>query len=155
MEEELTTVAVPFVDGAVVRNDGLTAAASFLAWSPLGQTLSIAAVAARPASAQLPMGGLEPVARHLSLATSLTIVGGVASGRLAERLAQRGDIVAALLTARLRIAVRVGAYALVVLFSLGSLVGMISRGLPGMPTLPGGTASPDQKELEQLMKQLE
>jgi hypothetical protein len=155
IEEELTTVVVPFVDGAVVRGDGLTAAASLLGWSPLGDTLSVAAQVSRPASARLPMGGLEPLAGHLSLATGLAIVGGVATGRLAERLAQRGEAVSALLTARLRLGVRVGAYALVVLFSLGSLAGMISRGLPGMPTLPGGAASPDQKELEQLMKQLE
>jgi hypothetical protein len=155
MEEELTTVVVPFVDGAVVRSDGLTAAAALLGWSPLGQTLSVAAQVARPASAQLPMGGLEPLAGHLSLATGLAIVGGVAKRRLAEGLAQRGVAVSALLTARLRLGVRVGAYALVVLFSLGSLASMISRGLPGMPMLPGGTASPDQKELDQLMKQLE
>jgi hypothetical protein len=31
---------------------------------------------------------------------------------------------------------------------------MIARGLAGMPTLPGGMG-PDQKQLEDLMKQLE
>ena len=32
---------------------------------------------------------------------------------------------------------------------------LISQGLPGMFTLPGGAASPEQKQLEDLMKQLE
>jgi hypothetical protein len=101
------------------------------------------------------MGGLEPVARQLSLATDLAIVGGVASKHLAQRLAQRGEAIALFLTARLRLVARIGAYALVVLFSVSSLVGMISRGLPGMPTLPGGATSPEEKQLEELMKQLE
>ena len=154
-EEELTTVLVPFVDGGEVKSAGFTAAASLLAWSPLHQPLSGARQTTRPASAPLPMCGLEPLARHLTSATDLAIVGGVASRRLAERLVQRGDAVSALLTARLRLVVRISAYALVVLFSMSALVGMISRGLPGMPVVPGGVASPDQKEIEQLMKQLE
>jgi hypothetical protein len=152
-EEELTTALVPFVEGGEVRTAGLTVAASLLAWSPLREGLRVAAGAVRLPSTPLPMGGLEPLARQLSLATNLAIVGGGASKRLEKRLAQRGEAINLLLTARLRLVVRIGAYALVVLFSISSLVGMISRGLPGMPTLPGGATSPDQKELEELMKQ--
>jgi hypothetical protein len=151
-EEELTTALVPFVEGGEVGAAGLTAAASLLAWSPLREGLRVAAGAV-PSTA-LTMGGLEPLARQLSLATNLAIVGGVASKRLPERLAQRGEANHLLLTARLRLVARIGAYALVVLFSVSSLVGMIARGLPGMPTLPGGATSPEQKELEDLMKQL-
>jgi hypothetical protein len=77
-----------------------------------------------------------------------------ASKRLAQRLTRRGEEITGLLTARLRLLFRIGAYALVVALSISSLVGMISRGLPGMPTLPGGEMSPDQKELEDIMKQL-
>jgi len=153
-EERLTTALVPFVEGGEVRTAGLTAAASLLAWSPLGESLSVAARAVRPPSMPQPMGGLEPLARQLSLATNLAIVGGEASKRLEGRLAQRAEAITLLLTARLRLVVRIAAYALVVLFSVSSLAGMISRGLPGMPTLPGGAISPDQKELEELMKQL-
>ena len=154
-EEELTTVLVPFVDSGEVGTAGLTAAASLLAWSPLHEGLRGAARLVRPSSTPLPMGGLEPLAGRLSLATDLAIVGGVASNHLAERLAQRGEALALLLTARLRLVVRIGAYALVVLLSVSSLVGLISRGLPGMPALPGGATSPEEKQLEDLMKQLE
>lgn len=101
------------------------------------------------------MGGLEALASLLSPATDLAIIGGVASKRLQERLARRGDAIALRLTARLRLVARIVAYTLVVLFSASSLLGMISRGLPGMPTLPGGAVSPDQKELEDLLKELE
>jgi hypothetical protein len=153
-EEELTTALVPFMEGGEVRTAGLMAAASLLAWSPLGEDLRVAAGAVRLPSTALTMGGLERLARQLSLATNLAIVGGVASKRLSERLAQRGEAINLLLTARLRLVLRIGAYALVVLFSVSSLVGMIARGLPGMPTLPGGATSPEQKELEELMKQL-
>lgn len=154
-EEELTTALVPFVDSGEVRTAGLTAAASILAWSPLREALRVATRQVRSPSKPLPMGGLEPVARQLSLATDLAIVGGVASKHLAERLTQRAEAITLLLTARLRLVARIGAYALVVLFSVSSLVGMISRGLPGMPTLPGGATSPEEKQLEELMKQLE
>lgn len=154
-EEELTTALAAFVDDEGVKTAGLTAAASLLAWSPLAEALRLATRSVRRPSGALPMAGLEPLAHQLSLATDLAVIGGVASRRLAERLGQRGETIALLLTARLRLAVRVGAYALVVLFSVNSLVGMISRGLSGMPTLPGGATSPDQKQLEELMKQLE
>jgi hypothetical protein len=153
-EEELTTALVPFIEGGEVKTAGLVATAPLLAWSPLGEGLRVAAGAVRPPSTALTMGRLEPVARQLSLATNLAIVGGVASKRLSDRLAQRGEAINLLLTARLRLVLRIGAYALVVLFSVSSLVGMIARGLPGMPTLPGGATSPEQKELEELMKQL-
>jgi hypothetical protein len=154
-EEELTTALVPFADSAEVRAAGLTAAASLLAWSPLREALRVAGRSVRPPSGSLPMGGLEPLAPHLSLATDLAIVGGVASKRLAQRLAQRGEAITLVVTARLRLVTRFGAYALVVLFSVSALVGMISRGLPGMPGFHGGATSPEQKELEELMKQLE
>ncbi len=154
-EEELTTALVPFVDGEEVRPAGFTAAASLLAWSRLGETLRSAAPSGQPPSTPLPMGGLEPLARQLSLATNLAIVGGVASKRFAERLTRRGDAIAVLLTARLRLVVRIVAYALVIAFSVSSLAGMVSRGLPGMPALPGGVTSPDQEQLEELLKQME
>jgi hypothetical protein len=154
-EEELTTALVPFVDGEEVRTVGFTAAASLLSWSRLGEALRRAAGPVRAPSTPLPMGGLEPLAPQLSLATNLAIVGGVASKRLAERLTGRGDAIAVLLTARLRLAVRVMAYSFVVAFSVSSLVGMVSRGLPGMPTLPGGVTSPDQQELDELLKQMQ
>jgi hypothetical protein len=154
-EEELTTALAAFVDGGEVRPAGLMAASSLLAWSPLGEPLRIATRSVRPAPDPLPMGGLEPLAPQLSLATDLAVVGGVALKRLADRLAQRGEAIASLLTARLRLLVRIGAYALVAVLSVNSLVGLISRGLPEMPTLPGGTTSPEQKQLEDLLKQLE
>ncbi|MGO9836614.1 MAG: hypothetical protein ACLP1X_20650 [Polyangiaceae bacterium] len=154
-EEELTTALAPFVDGGEVGTAGLTAAASLLAWSPLGDALRMAARSVRPMSMPLPMAGLDPLARQLSPATDLAIIGGVASKRLSERLAQRGEAISVFLTARTRLVVRIGAYALVVLFSITSLAGMVARGLPGMPTLPGGATSPEEKQLEDLLKQLE
>ncbi len=161
-EEELTTALTAFVDGGELRAGGLGAASSLLSWSPLGEALRDAARPLSP-SGPLPMGGtvggpmagLEPLARHLSVATDLAIIGGVASRRLAERLAQRGEAIALVLTARLRLLARVGAYTLVVLLSISSVMSLISQGLPGMFTLPGGAASPEQKQLEDLMKQLE
>jgi len=153
-EEELATALVAFVDGGEVGAAGFTAAASLLAWSPLGETLRVAGRSAHPPSTPLPMAGLEPVAHQLSPATNLAIIGGIASKSLAERLAQRGDTIALFLTARLRLVARIAAYALVVVFSITSLVGMVSRGLPGMPTLPGGATSPEQKQLEDLLKQI-
>lgn len=157
-EEELTTALAPFVDNSGgASTAGLTAAASLLAWSPsLGEALRVAARSVQPSPGPLAMGRLEPLARHLSLATDLAIVGGVASQRLAHRLTQRGEAIAPLLTARLRLVTRVGAYTLVVLFSISSLVDMVSRGLPGMSSVLGGAATtPDQKQLEDLLKQLE
>jgi hypothetical protein len=153
-EEELTTALAPFGDGGEITAPGLRAIASLLAWSPLGERLAVASPPVAPAT-QLPMGGLEALASLLSPATDLAIIGGVASKRLQERLARRGDAIALRLTARLRLVARIVAYTLVVLFSASSLLGMISRGLPGMPTLPGGAVSPDQKELEDLLKELE
>lgn len=153
-EEELTTALVPFVDGEDVSAAGLAAAASLLSWSRLGESLRRSEGSVRPPSTSLPMGGLEPLAQQLSLATNLAIVGGIASKRLAERLTRRADAIAVLLTARLRLAVRLVAYALLVAFSVSSLAGMVSRGLPGMPALPGGVTSPDQQELDELMKQM-
>jgi len=154
-EEELASALVPFADGEEVGTLGFTAAASLLAWSRLAEALRRAAGSVRPPSTSLPMGGLEPLAPQLSLATNLAIVGGIASKRLAERLTRRADAIAVLLTARLRLVVRVVAYALVLVFSVSSLAGMVSRGLPGMPTLPGGLTSPDQQQLEELLKQME
>jgi hypothetical protein len=153
-EEELTTALAPLVDPGEPRTAGLTAVASILAWSPLAETLLAASRAVRPPARSLPMGGLEPLARQLSAATSLALVGGVASKRLPGNLARRGEEIAPRLTAHLRLVTRVGAYALVVLFSASSLLGMIARGLPGIPVFPGGTTSPDQKELEDLLKEL-
>ena len=145
-EEELTTTLAPFAEHGEVTAAGLGAVASLLAWSPLSEPLRDAARSVRAQATPLamggpmggPMGGLDPVARHLSVATDLAIVGGVASKRLTERLARRGEAVAQQLTARLRLVTRIGAYGLLVLFSVSSVLGMISRGLPGMPTLPGG-----------------
>jgi len=154
-EEELVTVLLPFASAGELSSDGIAAAASFVSWSPLAGPLGAAMNSRRAASGTLPMGGLAPVAGTLSLATSLSIVGGCETSTLPGRLAARGDDIASILTARLRMAVRTSAYSLLVLFSLGTLIGLFSRALPGMPTLPGGTASPDQKEIEQLMKQLE
>jgi hypothetical protein len=153
-EEELTTALAAFVDGGQVRSAGIAVAASLLSWSPMSRGLRLAS---RSVSSPepLPMGGLEPLAQELSLATSLAIVGGVASRRLAQRLAGRGEAIAALLSARLRLTVSIGAYALLVAFSISSLASMVARGLPALPTFPGGAASPDQKELQDLMKQLE
>ena len=153
-EEELTTALAPFGDRGEITPAGLRGIASLLAWSPLGERLAVASPPVAPAT-QLPMGGLEALASLLSPATDLAIIGGVASKRLQERLARRGDAIALRLTARLRLVARIVAYTLVVLFSASSLLGMISRGLPGMPTLPGGAVSPDQKELEDLLKELE
>ena len=153
-EEELALGLAPFGDGGTIAAPGLTRIASLLAWSPLGERLAAASRTGGPATT-LPMGGLDPLASLLSPATDLAILGGVASNRLQERLAQRGDAMALRLTARLRLVARIAAYTLVVLFSASSLLGMISRGLPGIPTLPGGAASPDQKELEDLLKELE
>ncbi len=152
-EEELTTALAPFVVDEQVTPAGLTAAASLLGWSSLAPTLRGAAASERPDTA-LPMAGLEPIARQLSLGTNLALVAGVASRQLARRLTERGDAVATLLTARLRLATRIAGYAVVVMLSVSSLVGMISRGLPGMPTLPGGATTPEQQELEDLLKQI-
>jgi hypothetical protein len=154
-EEELTTIAVAHVEGSEVTPAGLLAAASLLHWSALATPLRAAAASVRPAGAPLALGGFEPIARQLSFETNLALVGGVASDRLAQRLTGRGDAIASLLTARLRLLTRIVGYALVVVLSIGSLVGMISRGLPGMPTLPGGATTPDQQELEDLLKQIE
>jgi hypothetical protein len=153
-EEELTTALAPFGDRGEVTPGGRRAIASLLAWSPLGERLAAASPPVASAT-PLPMGGLDPLASLLSPATDLAIIGGIASKRLPERVTQRGDAIALRLTARLRLVARIGAYGLVVLFSATSLLGMISRGLPGMPTLPGGAATPDQKEIEDLLKELE
>ncbi len=157
-EEELTVALAPFVEGSAVSGAGLGAAASFVAWSPFAETLRTSRRALDPASglpSTLAMGGLEPLARQLSVDTNLAIIGGVACGQLAERLTARGDALSTLLTARLRFLVRLGAYALVLVFSLVSLAGLLARGIPGMPTLPGGSESAEQKQLDELMKQLE
>ena len=74
---------------------------------------------------------------------------------LAARLAARGDEIDAELTRRLRFVVRVIAYGLVVVLSFGSFVNMVSRALPGGAPLLGGMQSADQKELEEIMKELE
>lgn len=153
-EEELVAALAPLGETGELRLAGLTAIASLLAWSPLGEKLGVASRSI-PSAGPLPMGGLEPLAPLLTPATDLAIVGGIASKRFPQRLAQRGDAIARRLTARLRLATRVMAYTLVVLFSASSLLGMISRGLPGIPTLPGGAVTPDQKELEDLLKELE
>ena len=154
-EEEMTTALVPFVVDAQVTSAGLTAASAMLAWSPIGEAMRAAGRVVRVPEAPLPMGGLEPLARQMSLATNLAVVGGVASKRLAERLTQRGEAISVLLTARTRLVVRVGAYAIIVLFSVASLASMVARGLPGIPTLPGAPGNADQKQLEELMKQIE
>ena len=131
-----------FVDGGEVTPAGLMAASSLLAWSPLGEPLRIATQSVRPAPDPLPMGGLEPLAPQLSLATDLAVVGGVALKRLADRLAQRGEAIASLLTARLRLLVRIGAYALVAVLSVNSLVGLISQGSPRDAHAAGGYYEP-------------
>ncbi len=154
-EEELTTALAAFADGGELRPAGLLVASSLLAWSPLGEPLRMATRSVRSAPDPLPMGGLEPLAPQLSFGTDLAVIGGVALKRLADRLAQRGEAIASLLTARLRLVVGIGAYALVVLVSVNSVLGLISRGLPELPSLPGGGTSPEQKQLEDLLKQLE
>ncbi len=154
-EEELTAAVVPFIADEQVTPAGLLAASSLLPWSPLAPTLRGAAASERPVATMLPMAGLEPVARQLSSGTNLAFIRGVTSHNLALRLTQRGDDIALLLTARLRLTARITGYALVVVLSISSLIGMISRGLPGMPTLPGGDTTPDQQQLEDLLKQLE
>ncbi len=154
-EEELTIALAPFADGGALGSAGLAAGAALVAWSPLGETLRDASRSVPSSAAPLPMGGLDSLAGQLSPETGLAIVGGVASKRLRERLAARGDAIALRLTARLRLATRALAYSILVLFSVISLVGMIARGLPGMLQLPGGATSPDQKELEDLLKQLQ
>ncbi len=161
-EEELAIALAPFGDRGEITATGMKRIAALLAWSPLGEGLAVASRPVAPATPLPmegpmggPMGGLEALAGLLSPATDLAILGGVASKRLQERLARRGEAIALRLTARLRLVARVAAYTLVVLFSASSLAGMISRGLPGIPTLPGGAASPDQKELEDLLKELE
>jgi hypothetical protein len=161
-EEELTTALTAFVDGGELRAGGLAAAASLLSWSPLGEALRDAARPLSPSGSLPmegtvggPMAGLEPLARQLSIATDLAIIGGVASRRLTERLAQRGEAIALVLTARLRLLARIGAYTLVILLSISSVMSLLSQGLPGIFTLPGGATSPEQKQLEDLMKQLE
>jgi hypothetical protein len=154
-EEELTAALTPFIDGGEVRGAGLAAAASLLPWSPLCDDLRAAGCAAQRPPAPAAMGGLEPLARHLSVGTKLAIVGGVASRRLAERLVQRREAVTASLTVRVRLVARIGAYALVVFFSITSVANMVSHGLPAMPTIPGVTESAEQKQLDELLKQLE
>jgi hypothetical protein len=158
-EEELATVLVPFAEGGEVAGAGLTAAAALLDGSPLGEAARLAGRATRPGDA-VALAGLGPLTRHLSLATNLALVGGGASLRLAERLHQRAEAISALLTSRLRLVARVAAYAAIVVFSLVSLAAMVARGIPGMPSIPGGApggsgAGADQKEIEELMKQLQ
>jgi hypothetical protein len=153
-EEELTTALLPFVAGGHVGDAGLRAASVLLGWSKLGEAMRLAEnTVGRPPLP--PLGGLEAIAGQLTLATKLAVVGGVASKRLAERLTQRGEAIAVLLTARARVVVRLGAYGIIVVFSICSLAGMLARGLPGMPTLPGAAGNVDQKQIEELMKQLE
>ena len=154
-EEELTTALAPFVVGGYVREGGLRAASVLLGWSKLDEAMRLAKPVVDGSLRDAPLGGLEPIASQMTLATNLAVVGGVASKRLAERLTKRGEEIAVLLTARARTVVRVGAYGIIVLFSAFSLAGMVAQGLPGMPTLPGTAGNVDQKELEELMKQLE
>ena len=137
-EEEVTSILAGFVRDGQVPAAGVAAAGSAIAWSPLvhGQ-------------------GFDPWTAKLSLETRLAWVGGNASGHLAERLLTRAQQLTGSLTARVRLATRIGAYGLIFLWSLGSVVSMVSRGLPGMPQLPGAGSSADQKQLEELMKQLE
>jgi hypothetical protein len=153
-EEELLTVLGPFVDGGEVSPGGLGAAASVLSWSPIAGALRAARISPRPPASPLAMGGLEQVAGHLTEATRLTLVGGAASRRLAERITAHAEATAVTLTGRLRLLLRVGAYALIVLVSLASLGGLMARGVPGLSTIPGGSTSEESRELEELMKQM-
>jgi hypothetical protein len=151
-EEELTTKLMPFAGHGAVTDAGLAAAAVALDWSPLVTPLR---VGARTDDARKPLGGLEPIARLLSLDTNLAVVGGVAARRLAERLRQRSDAIADVLTSRIRLLVRLGAYGIVIVWSTVSILGTLVRGVPGMPTLPGGAVTGDEKQLEELLKQLQ
>jgi hypothetical protein len=153
-EEELLTILAPFVRDGEVSAAGFEAAAALLSWSRLGEPLREAARSPHTPSEALSLGGLAPLAPHLSLPTSLSVIGGAASKRLAQRMSERSDAVATLLTSRMRMAVRVVAYTLVVAFSVGSLVGLASRGLPEIPGL-GGQGGQDEKELQELLKQLQ
>jgi len=149
-EAELVTTSAPFVERSEVGHAGLLATSALLAWSPLGERVRVAALA----SANAPEAAFAMLAPQLSLATNLAIVSGTASGQLAAHLAARGEEIAAQLTSRLRLAVRVAAYTLVVLLSFASLVNMVSRALPGT-SLPGATFSEEQKELDDIMRELE
>ncbi len=153
LEEELTTFVAPFAAGGTISPAGLRAVFSVLEWARLPPELGPIAEHAAPG-----MSGLEAVAKRLSLETNLAIIGGVASGRIAARLRERGDAIATVLTARLRVLVRAASYALVVVLSIGSLANMVARGLPGVPHLPGGHdlgEASEEKQLEELMKELQ
>jgi hypothetical protein len=148
-EAELVTLAAPFVEGGEASREGLLAASTALAWSPLG---------ARVAEAAGVQGGPPALARlapHLSLVTNLAIVSGAASQKLSARLTERGEELATQLRARLRVTLRVAAYTLVVILSFEGLANLVSRGLPGMPLLPGATPTGEQKELEELLRELD
>ncbi len=149
-EADFVTMSAPFVARPEVGSAGLLATSALLAWSPLGQRVRAAALGGATAQG----AALAAVAPHLSLATNLSIVSGTASGHLAARLTERGEEIAAELTKSLRVAVRVAAYTLVVLLSLGSLASMLSRALPGA-SLPGATLTEEQKELDEIMRELE
>jgi hypothetical protein len=149
-EGELVTMSAPFVARPGIGSAGLVAASATLAWSPLGEKIRVAgADGAAPASV------LERLAPCFSLATNLSIVGGIASNDLATRLAARGEEIAAELSAHVRIGVRVAAYVFVGLLTLQSLANLFSRALPGGGLLPGVVPSAEQRDLDEVMKELE
>jgi hypothetical protein len=155
LEEELTTALAPFAVGGAVADTGLRVAASVVAWSPIAEPLRLSGRADRAtADPPAPMGGLAPLAGKLSPETHLAILGGVATKRLGERLAARGNAISAQLTQRTRLLVRVSAYGLVLVLSTISVVGMVGRGLPTMPN-HSHLGAADQKQLDELMKVLE
>jgi hypothetical protein len=147
-EGELVTASAPFVARPQGGSEGLLAVSSLFAWSPLAEKVRAVAAAGAPDLA------LQRLAPHLSLATNLSIVSGVASKHLAWRLAARGEEIATELVAHTRIVIRVAAYALVVVLTLQSLASLLSRALPGMPLVPGADPSTEQKELDEAMKHL-
>jgi hypothetical protein len=155
-EAELVTMSAPFAAPSDAGSGGLLAMAAALSWSPLGGAIRGAVQSGGAASAEAPLDwALVRLAPRLSLPTNLSIVSGIASGQLAARLTARGDEIATRLTARLRFATRTLAYSVVVLLSIQSLVGMVSRAMPGGSLLPGIVPSAEQKELEEIMKELE
>jgi hypothetical protein len=122
-----------------------------LGWSPLAERVRVAALA----NATTPEWALARLAPSLSIATNLSIVSGIASNQLGARLASRGEEIADLVTTRLRVGIKVVAYVLVVLLSLASLASLVSRALPWASGLPGVAPTTEQKELDEVMKELE
>jgi hypothetical protein len=148
-EAELLTIVGPYTGGPEAAPAAMAAAAAVLDWARLGR-------AARATTAEEPAGALVRLAPHLSQATNLAVVEGVAGGKLPARLAARGEEIDAALTKNVRLVARIVAYTLVVVLSLGAYVDLVGRALPGgnIPLLEG-MPSGEQKDLDELMRELE